>query len=129
MATSSLLSSGQSLTSVPDSIPLRLYGGDTRTITITAPGALVDGMEWLGQIRETRTSTEVAATFQITPPVVLDGPAYATLTSSVSAGLVAGRDVFKGFYDIQISGAGGIDPVTTIIQGTVQIDADVSRVP
>jgi len=117
------------LSTAPKSVPLTGYGGDTLTFSITAPDALVAGRDWLGQVRATRDASEVLATFDITPPTVADGPAYVTLPGSVTHDLVANAPSlnFNGVWDVQISAAGA-DPITTLVQGTLTIGPDVSRV-
>lgn len=133
------------LSSVPQSVDLSAYGGDTFSFSITAPSALVDGMEWLAQIRSANDSTLIDAVFDIIPPTVPDGPAFLTLPSSETRRLVEGSGLqvvrklgvaqpmmvqqYKGVWDCQVSGVGGIDPVVTLVVGTITIDLDVSRAP
>lgn len=123
---------------VPDTVDIRAYAGDTLTIRVTAPDALVGGLDWLAQVRTTDTDTTVAATFDITPPAVPDGPAYLVLpaaTTRLLAGTL-GRELpttrsiirFTGVWDVQVSDAGS-DPVTTLARGQLTIDMDVSRLP
>ena len=81
------------LSAVPQTVDLEAYGGDTFTLAVTAPAALVDGRVWTAQIRDSRTSDTVDATFTITPPAVPDGPAYLTLPAEVTEGLLTGAPV------------------------------------
>lgn len=131
------------LSAVPQTVDLEAYGGDTFTLAVTAPAALVDGRVWTAQIRDTRTSDTVDATFTITPPAVADGPAYLTLPADVTEGLLAGAPLvnrvnprtgalyavpmYSGQWDVQVAGAGGADPVTTLAQGTFTCTVDVTR--
>jgi len=119
------------------------YGGDTLTIKVTAPAELTDGMAWNAQVRSARTSEVIDAVFTITPPAFSGGPAYLILPGAVCASLVAGTPVatvrspdgttrmvsiYKGEYDCQVS-ASGTDPIRTLVQGSLTIDPDVTRLP
>ena len=137
------------LDALPDAVDLACLGGDTFTFTVTAPAALVSGKEWLAQIRSTSDAAAVDATFTITPPTVADGPAYLTLPAAETARLLegaplvrvyrkaSGRGVttsamlpqYTGVWDVQVSGVGGADPVTTLAAGKITITLDVSRLP
>lgn len=126
----------------PDNVPVKGYAGDTLTIVITAPDALVAGRQWAAEVRADRTSeTAPDATFTITPPSVVDGPAYLVLTSAQTAallalgtarrtaragGVYAMAQSYNGEWDCQLSAA-GTDPVTTLVQGSLTIDVDVTR--
>lgn len=130
------------LESIPDVVDIHHYAGDTLTIKITAPEALVGGREWSGQIRDVRTDSDVGAEFQITEPTVAGGPAYVTLLSADSRRLVESGVLirvargpgqfamilrYSGQWDVQVAGAGGVDPVTTLVQGSIVLDLDVTR--
>jgi len=119
------------------------YAGDTLTIRVTAPASLTDTMTtWLAQIKANRDLDVVAATFDVTTPVISGGPAYLVLPGAVSSALVEGLPVltvrapdgttravkqYIGEYDCQIS-VGGTDPIRTLVQGSIIFEQDVSRV-
>lgn len=132
----------------PDTVDISHYGGDTLTITVTAPESLVGGREWSAQIRTTRDAANVDAQFVITPPAEPNGPAYLVLPASEcrrlvgqAAALMTRRTIaprgpevnplalgkYSGVWDCQITGPGGTDPVRTLAQGSITIDLDVTR--
>lgn len=139
----------------PDVVDLSHYGGDTLTITITAPSYLVSGMEWTAQIRGAREAVGVDAEFDITPPTVTDGPAFLVLTAAECRRLIDAGGVlvqvqqqrtvrlgpttnalaavprilqrYSGVWDCQIAPFTGGDPVRTLVQGAITIDLDVTR--
>lgn len=125
----------------PGVVDLLTYGGDTFTLTITAPEEITDGMVWAAQIRTTQGSDTVDAEFTITPPAVSGGPAFLTLDSETTSALVVGAPVivrrvgravlsvaqYVGVWDCQVS-ADGDDPVRTLVQGTLTVELDVTRV-
>ena len=128
--------------SIPGTVDIKGYAGDTLTRSVTAPAALVDGLEWTAQIKAARDSDVVDAEFTITPPAVAGGPAYLVLPAAETARLVEGaavrrvrtaagqtayEAVYEGVWDCQVSGVDGADPVTTLVQGKVTITLDVSR--
>ena len=131
------------ISTVPELIDFEHYGGDTLTITVTAPSALVDALDWAAEIRRTRDAVTVDAVFTITPPSVADGPAYLVLPSDeverlatlgppvlrrvpTSRGVRDVVQLYAGVFDCQVSAAGA-DPVTTLFQGTLTLFADVTR--
>lgn len=125
----------------PQSVDVLGYAGDTLTIQITAPAALVDGQTWSAEVRSSESATTVDATFDVIPPTVSDGPAYIVLDAADTRRL-AGTGVlrrirtregttqevirYKGVWDCQVSNAGA-DPVRTLVKGTLVIDQDVTR--
>jgi hypothetical protein len=129
----------------PQEVDIAAYGGDTLTIQITAPTSLVTGMDWNAQVRKDRNpSTPIDASFLITPPVG-SGPA-AVVLSSVDTARLAGTgtirrstnpqtgatqqiQTYTGVWDCQISDPTNPDPVITLVQGTITLDADVTRLP
>ena len=122
---------------IPASVPITWLGGDTLTFTVTAPSTVVDGMEWLAQVRAD-VGAPVDATFTITTPTVPDGPATLTLPAAETARLVGLGQVvrsgartvqqYKGVWDVQVAAPGGVDPVRTLAKGSLTLEADVSRV-
>jgi hypothetical protein len=131
------------ISTIPDEVDIIHLAGDTLTISITAPSAVVDGKQWDGQVRSARDASTVDATFTITPPAVADGPAFAVLSAAdsralgdlgtyveVPTGLNGLRSLIRyiGVWDVQVSDAGG-DPVTTLAHGLLTIEQDVTRTP
>lgn len=125
----------------PEHVEAYAYAGDTFTITIVAPSALVSGMVWKAELRSSIDAVTVDATFDITEPTVADGPAYIVLDSATTRLLAStgvlqrvksreGKIVeairYNGIFDCQISNA-GTDPVRTLVKGTLAIDQDVTR--
>src|SRR6188768_2612741 len=72
----------------PEEVDVEAYAGDTTTIKIVAPTALVGGMVWHAGIKARRSSSKNDASFVVTPPEVAGGPAYITLTSEDSLALM-----------------------------------------
>lgn len=122
---------------------INAYGGDTLTIKITAPDSITAGKTWNAHLKTVRESEITDAEFEITPPEVPGGPAYLVLSSAVTTALVEGMPLgtvrnpdgttkaakkYQGVYDCQISLA-GLDPVRTLVQGTITLDQDVTRLP
>lgn len=132
----------------PQIVDITCLGGDTLTIIVNAPFALTQGKEWLAQVRLSRDAPTVDATFTITPSTADGTPSYVMLPAADTArlagtGVVVSREIknlmgrvsrlasiqqYVGVYDVQISAAGGADPVNTLAQGTLTIEMDVSRV-
>jgi len=119
------------LNSSPQVVDLVGYAGDTLTVTVTAPTAFIAGREWLAQLRATAGAAAVDASFSISPPSVVDGPATLVLSAAQTAQLFntsIGGKAYSGVWDCQLAPAGGGDPVTTLVQGRVTISGDVTRV-
>lgn len=120
------------------------YAGDTFTLEVVAPAELVDGLDWAAQVRATREAPGPPdAVFDIIEPTEPGGSAYLTLPAAITRALAAesGRQVrvhprgaakaivvqrYTGEWDCQVSDA-GTDPVTTLVQGTLTFDLDVTR--
>lgn len=135
------------LSTIPGTADIEHYAGDTLTIKVTAPDSLVTGREWLAQVKASRDATTPDSTFVITPPAQAGDPAYLVLPAAETARLAGTLGVpatvrrqsgfntievrsvlnYKGVWDVQISGANGTDPVTTLAQGSITITLDVSR--
>lgn len=132
-----------SLDTTPDNVDITHYAGDTLTIKITAPFSMVNGKDWLAQVRSSKSSAQVDSTFIVTKPVVDGDSAFLVLPAAETTRLVANAQTrrvvrdgvallmaqYKGVWDCQISGTGGTDPVTTLAQGALTIELDVSRAP
>jgi hypothetical protein len=98
---------------------------------------------WNGQLRTTRESATVDATWIITEPVAPGDPAYCMLPAAETArlagtgtvtrrrmsdGTVRSIQVYSGEYDIECKHPTAPDPVHTWVQGTLTIELDVTRV-
>lgn len=132
-----------SLDTRPDVVDITHYGGDTLTVRVMAPWSLVLGKEWLAQIKANRTTDVVDAEFAVTIPAADGDPAFLVLSAAecnrlmsgattrrvVRAGVALMMAQYTGVWDCQISMPGGLDPVTTLAQGALTIEIDVSRVP
>lgn len=127
----------------PKVVDITAYGGDTLTIKVTAPVAITNGMVWNAQLRADREdATPVDATFTITPPNPPTDPAAylvlksadcrrligtgTVLTRRTKAGVVTVQS-YTGVYDCEIKHPTNPDPVTTLVQGTLTLDMDVTR--
>lgn len=129
----------------PQVVDITHYGGDTLTIKVTAPESLTTGMVWNAQVRTSRTGTTTAdATFTITPPnPPTDPAAYLVLKAAdcrrlIGTGAVVqkrmGAEVraiqtYKGSWDCEIKHPTNPDPVTTLVQGQLNLELDVTRTP
>lgn len=142
------MASAQTLDTRPQVVDIYHYAGDTLTIRVTAPAGVIAGMVWTGQIRSARDASAIDAEFLITPDetgasVVLPAAISASLasTGAVLSGAALRRadpqpwsqkitalQRYIGVYDVQVSGPGGAEPVRTLVQGTLTLDMDVSRI-
>lgn len=131
-----------SVSTVPTVVDIVTYAGDTFDLEVRAAAEVTDGKQWSAEIRADRASAPVDATFVITEPTEPGGSAYLRLTAADSARLARGAPVvqkrmpdgstravqqYSGVYDCEVSLAGS-DPVRTLVQGTIKIELDVTRV-
>jgi hypothetical protein len=107
----------------PQTVDIHHYGGDTLSIHIKIDAAVVAEREWSAQVRSRRGGSHVDATFIILPD---EHGAYVQLKAEDTLRLSA-RNVYTGFWDVQLAPAGGGDPVTTLVEGTLRIYPDVTR--
>lgn len=129
------------VSTVPMIVDIKAYGGDTLTITVTADASVTAGMHWDAEIRSTRDDETFDATFSIKEPVVAGDPATLTLSAVDSSRLVntapiverrapdgALRSIqqYVGVWDCQVSN-NHLDPVRTLVQGSITIELDVTR--
>lgn len=129
------------LDTTPQIVDIKHYGGDTLTVKVTAPAEVTDGMTWAAQIKAARDAPTPDAEFDIAAPAASGDPAFLTLTAADSAALVAGTPVvtkrgsngitrsvqqYVGVWDCQVSAA-GLDPVRTLVQGSITLEMDVTR--
>jgi len=119
------------ITLLPDTLDLAFYAGDGVNLQLTVTDAAnsplpVDG-EILAQIRPTKISSTVSATFAVDLTDASMGVILISLTGAQTTALVQPQllNVFKGVWDVQWSPEDA-EPVT-LIQGRVECYADVSR--
>lgn len=101
--------------------------GDTLTISVKAPASIVDGMEWHAQVRASTGDPQILAEFDIVLPVIPGEPGFLVLAAAITGSLAPPGEQFLGVWDCQLSGPGGVDPVTTICGGKLKFVADVTR--
>lgn len=118
------------------------YAGDTLTLKVTVPAGFADGYVWTAQLRKDRaTGTPVDAVFIITQPATPGDPGYVTLRAEdcqrlARSGVVkTKRDTrgirtvvsYTGEFDVQVAPPAAADPVTTLVQGSLSLELDVTR--
>jgi hypothetical protein len=111
---------------LPGTLNIQALGGDTISFEVHLEAGFADGADWAAQIRVSRNAP-VDATFSITPPAEPGAPAQLTLLAVDSERLTAEKN-YRGVWDCQLS-YGGSDPVTTLVRGTLILEADVTRLP
>lgn len=111
------------LSTLPQVIDIDHYAGDTLTLHITVPTEVIAGRTFVAQVRANKSATKVDATFTVS---ITAGGADIILPSATSLELTK-RGVFEGFWDVQLQGAGGTDPVTTLAYGELRLHSDVTR--
>ena len=119
----------------PESVDLKIYGGDTLPLRINVTGADYSTATWTGQVRLDHDSA-ADASFTITPDAtganaVLSDEATAALldlgvTEAAAYGAAKSSLVRKyyGVWDIQVELAGNI---RTLAQGLIEVYADVTK--
>lgn len=125
----------------PQVVNIKHYGGDTLTVKITVPAGYADGLDWDAQVRSVRNAATVDATFLIQQPAAPGDPGYITLLAAECARLIGmgttrkerapdgslrSIQSYAGVYDCQVSDA-GLDPVKTLVQGDLLLSMDVTR--
>lgn len=108
-------------------VDLEHLSGDTLTISVKAPAALVDGLEWHAQVRISTGDADIQAEFDISPPVVPGEPAFLVLKAADTGRLAPDGGQFAGVWDVQVSAPGGLDPVITLAGGKLSLKPDVTR--
>jgi len=126
----------QTLSTVPMVVDVHHYGGDTLNILVVVPAAVIAGRDWDAEVRANREAVDVDATFDVLVGNTAD-EWYLQLPGAVVSELLATKSVvvrvdgkpvtrYVGVYDAQVSAA-GLDPIQTLVQGTLTIDLDVTR--
>lgn len=125
----------------PQTVDVYGYAGDTLEIGIVVQTEYINGRTFSAQVRPAVGSVDVSATFEVTPPADVNGPAYIRLPSSVTRELAQGTGTlvrtrtegvtstvmrFSGVWDCQLS-LNGSDPVKTVAKGALYIDMDVTE--
>ena len=126
----------------PQVVDISAYACDTLSFTVNVSDGFADGKEWHGEIRAVRGQAVADAEFTITPQT---GGAVVSLSAAQTRALAEAGVVvqsappsrygatpqaaavvrYTGEWDVQIS-QGGADPVTTLAQGSITIDMDVT---
>lgn len=121
----------------PASVDIKCYGGDDLSLRINVTGADYSGADWTAEVRADHDSP-VDATLVCAPDltggtVTLLGadadalrdidnapaPAYGAPFSSTVL-------KYRGVWDVQVDNGG---PVKTLVQGVIEVYADVTQVP
>jgi hypothetical protein len=140
----------------PQVLDITALGGDTVSFEVRFPPGYVAGRTWTAQVRAKPEDTSVDATWIVALGATADDPIHLTLTAATTRSLVtsaalarqtssvvrrssaqptapfaAGEPLatYKGVWDCQLAPAGGGDPTTTVITGSVTIKLDVTRAP
>jgi len=107
----------------PRELNISHYGGDTLTMHVKIDAALLNGREIKAQVRSKREYHRVEAEF-----VTYLQPYGADLVlKSEDCQRLMRHGMFNGFWDLQLSKNGHVDPVTTLAQGKLKIYPDVTR--
>lgn len=111
---------------VPATQNITITRGDTETLVITIKdsagvGINITGRTYRAQIRATKDATTISAAFTCVLTTPASGVVTCTLTPTQTGVLATGTQ----FWDFEETTAGGV--VTTIVAGTVNVLADVSR--
>jgi hypothetical protein len=120
---------------VPESLDLKLYGGDGVELRLVVTNTLGEPIPLTGevaaQIRQSRTNSAVLAEFQVTITDAPNGIAMLSLSGDQTAALHGEEDFpterFTGVWDVQWT-ADSAEPIT-ILQGSVESSLDVTRLP
>jgi len=96
----------------------------SQQLTVKESGSPKDltGYSARSQLRPTKTSEILTATFTCTIPEPTAGVIYMRLTPTQTAAITAGRY----YYDIEIF-SGGEETVTRLLQGEVTVTPEVTR--
>lgn len=111
---------------LPTETNIDVYAGDTwsRSVQIQdgdGNGIDVTGWTFLAQVRESRASETVEATFTVTVTTAASGELTITLDAETTAALDEGKWV----WDLQATKTDS--SVQTLLQGVVSVTADVTR--
>jgi len=108
----------QTFSALPERLDLKLYQGDTVSLTIPVPVSIdIDGAEAAAQIRASASSDDIAATFDA---VIEKQFITLTLTHDEATGLPT-----RGVWDCEVTLPDG--SVRTIVTGRVDVSPEVTR--
>jgi hypothetical protein len=112
------------LSTLPQVVDIDHYAGDTLPIRITISDVLIGSRVFSAQVRKTRNSTKIDASFSVT---LIPGTGADIILSSADCLELTKRGDYEGFWDVQLTPAGGGDPVTTLATGELRLHSDVTR--
>lgn len=111
---------------IPETVDIDHYGGDTLSLGVSFPAGFVSGRVWTAEVRDTRDAANVVASFTVIPGATEDDPITLMLPAATCRTLAA--DLTSNYvWDCQVAPAGGGDPTQTIAQGALKISLDVTR--
>ena len=115
------------LKTLPKVIDIEHYAGDTLSIRVDASLEFVAGRTWTAQARKNRRGddSDIAAEFVCTP----DDTGCTIQLLSANSTALAVDGVWRGQWDVQLSGEDGEDPVTTLAGGKLNLHPDVTQLP
>jgi hypothetical protein len=116
------------LSSVPQTVDLRAYAGDTYTIAVHVDPAVVAGRSFAAHIRRSENSPDIEAEFTITPGLAADEWLHSLTAEQTAALYNLTTGPFKGVWDTQLAPTLGGDPTVTLVQGAFTVEGDVTRV-
>jgi hypothetical protein len=112
------------LNTLPQVVDVDHYGGDTLTIHVKASDEIIAGREFTAQVRKTKNATRPDATFLV---YLRAGFGCDIVLASADCQELTRRGDYEGFWDVQLSMPGGLDPVTTLAHGEMRLHSDVTR--
>lgn len=111
------------LSTIPDQVDIEHYAGDTLYIAVTVDTAYVAGRTVTAQVRKSKTSNKVDATFVVIPTAT----GFTLQLVAEDTQELAKRGEYVGWWDVQLAEADGSDPVTTLCFGELKLHNDVTR--
>jgi hypothetical protein len=111
------------ISTIPQEVNIDAYGGDTLTIKVKADPATIAGRVFSGQVRTKKASTKIDVTLVVT----ITGYGADLMLRSADSHRLTKRGPYEGFWDVQLAMPGGLDPVTTLGYGTLNLANDVTR--
>lgn len=110
----------------PQVVDVDHYAGDTLTMHIKISDALIGGRVFSAQVRKTKNSARIDATFSV---ILVPGTGADIVLASADCLELTKRGDYEGYWDVQLAPAGGGDPVTTLAHGELRLHSDVTRAP
>jgi hypothetical protein len=118
---------------IPESVDLKLYGGDGVELEINVSNGSISPLPLTGdvaaQIRSSRVNPAAIADFAVDLTDADDGVIVVSLTGEQTAALHGDPPVerYTGVWDVQWTPESGRSPVT-LVQGAVESSLDVTRI-